>query len=381
MFFEFFLLVFLSIYDTKQLFGIELKEKTSRENFTDTKWLFIYDSSFINFNLRPQANDNSGGAICGSRKGIKLAIDRCVFEDCSSQGCGGAIFLRTTGTGSSRICCVIAHHCESLEKKGNFAYLFTEGFNENFLNLTAISFSGHGLNAKGSSPTFMQGSSNVGYLNTSMNDCFMNSGFESKINSLILFSIFIDNAATNAHCLLFEGTGHIKSCNIMKNFQLNTVSGLITVINGGDFAIVDCYISDNSNGKTVEYGNARLEIKNCYIDKFSCDNDFEFDQSDLKENQITFFHNNSDILTRIRSIPPKKPPKQQQPHHNHNQHDKHSSKRKLIKHVAMFILLFISVFCAGLTAIFQTYDDEINEEEPLLKGKKKKNLSAMNAIV
>ena len=379
MFLEFFLLVFLSIYDTKELFGVELKEKNSREIFNDTKWLFIYDSSFSNLNNRAQTNDISGGAISGSRKGIKLFIDRCTFEDCSAKGFGGAIFLRTTGSGTSNICCAIAHHCESLEMNGNFAYLYTEGFNENLLNLTSISFSGHGLSAKGSSPTYMHGSSNVGYLNTSMNDCFANSGFESKINSYIIFSIFIDNAATDAHCLLFEGVGHLKSCNIMKNFQLNTVSGLITIANGIDFTIVDCFISDNTNGKTVECGNAKLEIRNCYIDKFSCDSDYEYDQSDLTENQITFFINNPDILTRIRSLPPKKVPKPPHPHQHHQ--EKHASKRKMIKQIVMFILLFISVFCAGLTAIFQTYDDEITEEEPLLKGKKRKNLSAMNAIV
>ena len=378
MFFVFFLLIFLSIYNTEELFGLELKEKNTREIFNESKWLFIYDCSFTNLNLQTQSNDISGGAISGSRKGLKLVIDRSVFENCSAPGCGGAIFLRATSTGSSRVCCVIAHHCSSLEMNGNFAYLYTDGFNENLLNLTAVSFSSHGIGAKGSSPIFLHGSSNVGYLNTSMNDCFMNSGFESRINSLLMFSIFVDNAATDAHCLLFEGTGHIKSCNIMKNFQLNTVSGLITVTNGVDFALVDCYISDNTNGKIIEYGTAKLEIKNCFIDKFSSDNDYDFDQGDLTENQITFFYNNSELKTRIRTSPPKKQPKT--PHQHINEKSRHT--RQQIKYIAMFIFMFIFILCAGLTAIFQIYDDEITEEEPLLKGKKKKQaLSAMNAIV
>lgn len=379
MFLAFFLRFSKQKIDSEELFGIQLGTRL-REEFIDWNRAFVYDIFFSDLRYLSPANDTGGSAIFGSRKGLKLAVDRCIFENCSSTGSGGAIYFKSTSSGTSHVCCTFAHLCDSGEMSGNFAFIYTDGFNENVFNLSSVSYSGHGITAKGVSPISIHGSSSVGYVNSSMNDCFSNSGIESRVYTMIIFSIFIDNAATDAHSVMLDGSGHLKSCNIMKNFQLNTVNGVIVATGSGDFSLSDCYIAENVNGLSIEFGTCKLTLTNCFIDKFTSDGDVDFVQAEnLKENQITFFVNNSDILDRSYRTSYTKPKK---PHIPPPAASDKTDRRNKFREIAMFVFLFIAVFCAGLTALFQSYEDEMPEDEPLLKGKKKRqNLSAMNAIV
>lgn len=379
MFLAFFLCFSEPKINSEALFGVQLGTN-QREEFVDWHRAFVYDIYFSDLHFLSPNNETGGSAIFGSRKGLKLAVDRCIFENCSSTGSGGAIYFKSTSSGTSKICCTFAHLCDSTEMSGNFVFIFTDGFNENIFNLSSVSYSGHGVSAKGISPISIRGSSSIGFINSSMNDCFCNSGIESRVYTMIVFSIFVDNAATDAHSVMLDGSGHMRSCNIMKNFQLNTVNGVIVASGSGDFSLSDCYVAENVNGLSLEAGASKVTLRNCFFDKFTSDGDIEYVPAEsLAENQITFFVNNSDVLDRSFRTSYTRPKK---PHVPPPVSADKLERKSRFREIAMFIFMFIAVFCAGLTALFQSYEDEMPEDEPLLKSKKKRqNLSAMNAIV
>lgn len=205
---------------------------------------YIHSCSFKN--LKQYTVDNyGGGAIRYISYSITyLLIENSVFEFCSSELSGGAMYLITSGY--SHITKICGYGCQLLgnEKIGHFLYSQGDARN-NSINMVSVS-----------------GCGNPGYGNSHIISCYRGKQFSTNVNlsncqsysyagiihsqptsGCVRFSQIFNNKAMNNGLFHFDGGIHsAEYCNIIENSPITSVA----TVDGSTFTFIGCYFNNNN---------------------------------------------------------------------------------------------------------------------------------------
>ena len=223
----------------------------------------IYYCNFFQFNNRPifiSTNSNSN-----------TLISNCIFNKCIySSNYGGAIYIYCINNGKVILNCIYGSECFSNE--GHFSYI-TSNINNSYF-FVSISKCSKDINSKLDSISILNGYQKINYFNSSFNNAIDDSGIH-LIQSNICFTSFSNfnlNNASRAMIIRFDsGIINLNFCNIINNFQKETIWGIIHH-HSGTSILFNCIILNNnaylSNPKLFFQNVGNCKIDSCWIQNY-----------------------------------------------------------------------------------------------------------------
>jgi hypothetical protein len=224
---------------------------------------------------------SNGGAVYCSTSVIYLLVESSSFFSCKTSAYyGGAICFLNMNNGQSVLHTVCGNDCNSGTAHGQHIGIFVgnTALIKNYVNYSSFS---RCLNEQRTEALAIYfGKVCCPSLNVSMNRCntysaiyYRNYIDSSSVTCSLSYSSIVNNSAASYNCIYFSDSGvksEIKSCNILRNTQVNLGSGG-TIQASGNLMIQDSCILDNkaTNIFYTSSSSYTITLSNCTVDSTS----------------------------------------------------------------------------------------------------------------
>ena len=208
------------------------------------------------------------------RTSIELLVMECMFNNCSTQGNGGALHFDCNRNGTIALykLCITFCYTLNVDSYGQFA-LISIASNKNCL-INLISYSKcspfHQSYNIYSSLYISYGKQNISNTNSSYNHASFHSSIciVSPTNLSLYLSAFTYNNVKTYYNLCFQSSSsisrfYIEFCNIINNNSPDTVGGVI--YSDGGFVFNDCIFMYNSDYLFSHYTGNKCYVNRGYI--------------------------------------------------------------------------------------------------------------------
>jgi hypothetical protein len=240
--------------------------------------VYFLNSLFISI-----TSSSSGGALYCNPVSC-LLVESTFFFSCKTNGySGGAIYFSNTGSGQcvfNKLC--VYDCCTTSSYSGQFSYIDVKNDATSKCYSNYSSFVRCINSNSGSHYTLAHWYGKHCYtsINVSNNKCYGRCGIlccpfvdSNSVTSLLSYSTFTDNIATEYTCICIWSTGtkhEIKSCNILRNTQ-GTLGTEGTIATWGTMMIEDSCILENkaTNIFYVSSSSYTITLSNCTVDSTS----------------------------------------------------------------------------------------------------------------
>jgi hypothetical protein len=235
----------------------------------------------LNCLFQSVTSTSAGGAVsCGTSVTYLLVESTSFFSCKTSANCGGAIYFYNMDNGQSVLHTICGNDCNTGTAHGQHIAIFVgnTALIKNYVNYSSFS---HCLNEQRNEVLAIYcGKVCCPSINVSINRCNWVSGIyyrcyvdSSSVTCSLSYSSIVNNSAASHNCIYFTETGakyEIKSCNILRNTQVNLGSGA-TIQANGNLMIQDSCILDNSatNIFYTSSSSYTITLSNCTVDSFS----------------------------------------------------------------------------------------------------------------
>jgi hypothetical protein len=254
--------------------NLKTQTYTSRLSYSSTS-VYVSNCLFISC-----SSGSAGGALyCSS---TTLLVESSSFFSCTtSDTWGGAIRVSGGQFVLYEICgynCYSTYSGSTGYSTGQFAYIYVTNTasNKNYVNYSSIVRCVNQRSDSNDTVYLSNGIVCCPSVNMSMNKCERNSGIRTfpyinsnSVTSSLSYSSFVDNNCPGHTCISFSRDGakyEMKSCNILRNTQSSSSTGIINTI--GILNIKDSCILENT-ATNIFYSSSPypITLSGCTVDK------------------------------------------------------------------------------------------------------------------
>jgi len=238
----------------------------------------------LNCLFKSITSGNTGGALyCTSV--TYLLIESTSFFSCKTSNThGGAIYFHKSNSQCvlHKVC---GYDCFSTYAGSSFCqfaliYVSNSDSSKNYLNYSSVTRCTNENSGADYTLGIWYGLFCLPSVNISMNKCSSRSGIYCCVNAdpnsvtcSLTYSTFSDNIATSQNCIMFYVGGanyEIKSCNIIRNTQVNLGSQGTIYTNGNLMIDYSCILENKATYIFYDYSSSNtITLSKCTVDKTS----------------------------------------------------------------------------------------------------------------